>query len=103
MYFGRQYLNSEFYSLLKDSDFRKHLVLILGEDSEGNVVGGTINVVKVRARPARFRQRRYLRREDTHVELRVISRELGELCSDPVTELCVRAGGSLLRALLGRL
>lgn len=51
MYFGRQYLNSEFYSLLKDSDFRRHLVLILGEDSEGNVVGGTINVVKVRARP----------------------------------------------------
>lgn len=51
MYFGRQYLNSEFYSLLKDSDFRRHLVLILGEDSEGNVVGGTINVVKVRGRP----------------------------------------------------
>mmetsp|Transcript_7518 Transcript_7518/g.7586 ORF Transcript_7518/g.7586 Transcript_7518/m.7586 type:complete len:260 (+) Transcript_7518:970-1749(+) len=45
---GTQYLSAEFFQMLHDADnnFRKNLLFIVAYDSDNEVVGGTINLVK---------------------------------------------------------
>ncbi len=45
-YYGRQYLNEQFFRLLKDH-FREHVCLVLARDQQGagELVAGTFNVV----------------------------------------------------------
>ncbi len=44
LYYGRQYLNEQFFRLLKDK-FRDPLCLVVAKDKEGQIVAGTFNVV----------------------------------------------------------